>query len=121
MHQVNLFAIIITQLLKVLIHLVEVDRPNKRHFFDVYNMLPNAFSHAVFQRAGMLQSIDPGLKDYIHHMVSKGVNFLDEMRPHLVEYIEREFQTIPEKSNRRYWPTDRDIINHMQSAFAMTL
>lgn len=78
---------------------------------------------AIFQKAGMLQNIDDGVKAHIQLMVSQGVNFLSEMRPHLRQYLNLKFEgrPMPHRSNRRYWPTDRDIKNHMHAAFALTL
>lgn len=71
----------------------------------------------------MLQNIDDGLKQHIHLMVSKGVHFVADMRPHLVQYLETRFAgaDLPDRSNRRWWPTDRDVTNHMQTAFTQTL
>lgn len=71
----------------------------------------------------MLQGIDQGLKDYIHEMVSQGVYSISEMKPHLETYRRKQFEgrPMPDKANRRFWPTDRDITNHMQAAFAATL
>lgn len=71
----------------------------------------------------MLQAIDQGLKEYIHDMVSQGVFALGEMKPHLETYRKSLFdgEPMPDRSNRRFWPTDRDITNHMQAAFATTL
>ena len=67
----------------------------------------------------MLQNVDDGIKRHIHLMVSQGVNFLSEMRPHVLEYLKTKFKdALPDRSNRRYWPTDRDITNHMHSAFS---
>ena len=41
------------------------------------------------------------------------------MKTHLSEFITTKYvASLPDASNRRYWPTDRDIINHMQAALA---
>ena len=52
-------------------------------------------------------------------MLSQGVKSLTDMKTHLSEFITTKFgASLPDASNRRYWPTDRDIINHTQVALA---
>ena len=63
--------------------------------------------------------MDPSIKHHIHEMLSQGVKSLTDMKTHLSEFITTKFGAIlPDASNRRYWPTDCDIINHMQAASA---
>ena len=52
-------------------------------------------------------------------MVSQGVKSLTDMKTQLSEFITSKFGTsLPDASNRRQWPADCDIINHMQAALA---
>ncbi|XP_067928951.1 uncharacterized protein [Watersipora subatra] len=60
-------------------------------------------NHPVGKQAGMLQNVDDGIKCHIHLMVSEGVNFLPEMRPHILEYLKTMFKdALPDRSDRRY-------------------
>ncbi|XP_067942616.1 uncharacterized protein [Watersipora subatra] len=73
-------------------------------------------NHSVGKQAGMLQNVDDAIKC---SMVSQGVNFLPEMRPHILEYLKTMFMdALLDRYNRRYWPTDGDTANHMHSAFS---
>lgn len=63
--------------------------------------------------------MDPSIKHHIHEMLSQGVKSLTDMKTHLSEFINTKFgASLPDASNRRYWLTDRGIINHMQAALA---
>ena len=79
----------------------------------------SSFFLFLLKEAGRLQSVDPSIKHHIHEMVSEGVKSLTDMKTHISEFRTTKFgASIPDASNRRYWPTDRDIINHMQAASA---
>ena len=63
--------------------------------------------------------MNPSIKHHIYEMISQGVKSLTDMKTHLSEFITTKFgASLPDASNRRYWPTDRDIINHMKAALA---
>ena len=65
----------------------------------------------------MLQHIDGRLRAHIHGMVDRGVTEKDEMRRHVQQLTEEVFDELPSQNNRRFWPLDKDIENHIQLAY----
>ena len=65
----------------------------------------------------MLQNIDGRLRAHIHGMVDRGVTEKDEMRRHVQQLTEEVFDELPSQKNRRFWPLDKDIENHIQLAY----
>lgn len=73
----------------------------------------------IFKVGGVLQCIDKRLVDKIELLVEAGVKTTDEMKRHLKQYVTWELfpgKIKPSPSNRRYYPTDVDIRNHMYRA-----
>ena len=71
------------------------------------------------QIGGILQPIDKRLVDKTGELVGEGVKTVDEMKRHLRQFIKTELfpgQSPPASTNRRYYPTDVDIRNHMYQA-----
>lgn len=71
------------------------------------------------QIGGILQPIDKRLVDKIGELVGEGVKTVDEMKRHLRQFVKTELfpgQSPPASTNRRYYPTDVDIRNHMYQA-----
>ena len=69
----------------------------------------------------MVLPMDDKIKEKIHSLVSQGVYTLAEMRRHVTDFAMTEFRDIkPSRWNTRYFPTDRDIKNHIQLAIAAT-
>lgn len=71
------------------------------------------------QVGGPLQPIDKRLIDKIEELVGEGVKTVDEMKRHLQQFVKSERfpgQTPPPITNRRYYPTDVDVRNHMYKA-----
>lgn len=62
-----------------------------------------------------MQNVDQGVIAYVGRMVDAGVYSLEEMRVHLDQYVKSIFQPdqLPLMSNRRYYPLDQDIKNHI--------
>lgn len=85
------------------------------------------FCHAfcsVNQVAKMMQHMDESLKFKINELVIQGVYYLGEMRRHLKDYVETVLfkgADLPSRMNTRYYPTDKDILNHIQMAIASNL
>lgn len=68
---------------------------------------------------GLLQPIDKRLVDKIEELVGEGVKTVDEMKRHLKQFVKCELfpgQTPPPITNRRFYPTDVDVRNHMYRA-----
>lgn len=62
-----------------------------------------------------MQSVDRGVIEKIRMMVDAGVYTLDDMRIHLDQYVKSVFppDQLPPQSNRRFYPLDQDIKNHI--------
>lgn len=55
----------------------------------------------------------------IEELVGEGVKTVDEMKRHLIQFVKMELfpgQNPPASTNRRYYPTDVDVRNHMYKA-----
>ncbi len=67
-----------------------------------------------------MQPIDKRIVNKIETLVGEGVKTVDEMKRHLQQFVKHElFQNNkphPSKSNRRYYPNNVDIQNHMYRA-----
>ncbi len=74
----------------------------------------------TLQARDLCLRIDDRVSHYIKDMVIlKGVRHVGEMKRHLAYYVENDLfasGNIPEKSDARYWPSNRSIINAMQLA-----
>lgn len=67
----------------------------------------------------MLQPIDKRLVDKIQMLVGEGVKKVDEMKRHLRHFVKTDLfagQTDPPITNRRYYPKDVDVRNHIYKA-----
>lgn len=55
----------------------------------------------------------------IHTLVNRGVTSVEEMRRHLREYVRNELfpgREMPPSTSRQYFPTKKDLYNHMYRA-----
>lgn len=69
--------------------------------------------------AGFLQPIDEHLKRKINDLMAEGVRNVPEMSRHLNHYARHELfqgRSVPDKENRRFFPTKRAIRSHMYAA-----
>ncbi|XP_047124564.1 uncharacterized protein LOC100210608 isoform X2 [Hydra vulgaris] len=70
-----------------------------------------------FKTAGINQSISDDLIVKIGDLVKKGVNTISEMRRHLEFFVHGEITSDkPQKTNKRFFPMDKTIRNHMLNA-----
>ena len=80
--------------------------------------------HPVGASASYNQTVDKRIIEKIYDLVSRGVTRPDEVRRCIDEYVERELlSTIPaaartQKSNRKYYPTQQDLRNHITKAIS---
>ncbi|CAH3122176.1 unnamed protein product [Porites lobata] len=88
----------------------------------IYIQLPKEDEHKdhiTGEIGGILQPIDKRLVDKIGELVGEGVKTVDKMKRHLRQFVKTELfpgQSPPASTNRRYYPTDVDIRNHMYQA-----
>ncbi|XP_065641332.1 calcium-responsive transcription factor [Hydra vulgaris] len=75
-------------------------------------------NHLIGNAAGLLQPISDELVIKIGELVKVGVNSVTEMRPHLENFVHINFssRSMPNKSNKRFFPLDETIRNHMLKA-----
>lgn len=84
-------------------------------------MLTNCTVAVFNQIGGILQSIDERLKMKIKEFVAFGVTDVSEMQRHLSFYVGKELfpgKLKPAKTNRRFYPHQGDVRNHMYLATA---
>ncbi|CAH3046602.1 unnamed protein product [Porites lobata] len=88
----------------------------------IYIQLPKEDEHKdhiTGEIGGILQPINKQLVDKIGELVGEGVKAVDKMKRHLRQFVKTELfpgQSPPASTNRRYYPTDVDIRNHMYQA-----
>lgn len=73
----------------------------------------------VLKEAGDMQMVDSRIIQKIHTLVVEtGVRTVPEIRRHVDVYIKQIFegQQLPSRPNRRFYPSDKDIRNHINSA-----
>ena len=71
------------------------------------------------QASGINQAVDTRVITKIHDLVNRGVTDVDEMRRHLREFVRIEIfpgGEMPPPTSRQYFPTKKDIYNHMYRA-----
>ncbi|XP_065650020.1 uncharacterized protein LOC136078332 isoform X2 [Hydra vulgaris] len=75
-------------------------------------------NHLIGDVAGLNQPICQELIIKIGELVKKGVNSVSEMRRHLDAFIQVEFNSnnILQKTNKRFFPSDETIANHILRA-----
>ncbi|XP_062601183.1 calcium-responsive transcription factor-like [Saccostrea cucullata] len=75
-------------------------------------------NHLTGEFAGFTQRIDPRLVTRIKELVADGVRNVSEMKRHLLISVKNDLcpdEDIP-RTNRRFFPLDKDIKNHMDIA-----
>ena len=75
--------------------------------------------NALFKISGLLQPVDERLINKIQELVLLGVNRVSEMQRHLEYYVKKELlasRKPPEATNRRFFPANVDVRNHMYRA-----
>jgi len=58
--------------------------------------------------------MDNRVRNRVKHLVNMGVRRLPEMRRHLESFVENELfpkESVPPKTDSRYWPSSRAILN----------
>ncbi|XP_065665743.1 calcium-responsive transcription factor-like [Hydra vulgaris] len=75
-------------------------------------------NHLIGDAAGLIQPISDELIIKIGEQVKVGVNTVTEMRRHLENFVRINFssRSMPNKSNKRFFPLDETIRNHMLKA-----
>ncbi|KAL9978130.1 hypothetical protein ACROYT_G015617 [Oculina patagonica] len=76
-------------------------------------------NHITGRAAGIREPVDPIIKNKIVELSSQGVRKVSEMRRHLEAFVKRELDVggqALEKTRRRFYPTNKDIYNHMYLA-----
>nr|XP_047131654.1 uncharacterized protein LOC124810593 isoform X2 [Hydra vulgaris]XP_047142244.1 uncharacterized protein LOC124816635 [Hydra vulgaris] len=75
-------------------------------------------NHLIGDEAGLNQPLCEELIIKISELVKKGVNSVSEMRRHLAAFIQVEFNSNnnPQKTNKRFFPRDDTIANHILRA-----
>ena len=73
----------------------------------------------MFQEAEIQQQLDPRIVNFIRQQVAEGVRNVKEVRRHIKSYVCKDLfkdQTPPSQNNRRFFPTKRNIRNHIYLA-----
>lgn len=89
---------------------------------EIYITLPDPGdhrNHLTGEISGLSQPLDEAIISKIHGLVHDGVRSIDEMKRHLRLFVQEHIQTedtIISELNRRYYPTNKDIRNHMYRA-----
>ncbi|XP_065653455.1 uncharacterized protein LOC136080567 [Hydra vulgaris] len=75
-------------------------------------------NHLINDAAGLNQPLSKDIVKKIVELVKNGVNSVPEMKRHLSDFVNVEFNSkiIPEKSNKRFFPRDETIANHIKKA-----
>ncbi|CAB4017794.1 Calcium-responsive transcription factor [Paramuricea clavata] len=92
----------------------------------IYIHLPKENEHEdqperpMIAAGGILQPIDKRIVRKIEALVGEGVKTVGEMKRHLQQFVKHELfqdnKPCPSKRNRRYYPNNVDIRNHMYRA-----
>lgn len=84
-------------------------------------ILYRPFSIDLFQLAGFCQPLDDRVINKIHQLVGDGVRKVSEMKRHINIYVHKELMKGMEVSefNRRFFPLDKDIRNHIYRALVI--
>ncbi|XP_065650796.1 uncharacterized protein LOC136078917 [Hydra vulgaris] len=75
-------------------------------------------NHPTGDEAGLNQPLSKEIITKIGQLVAKGVKSVSEMRRLLDSFVSTKFNSIelPQKTNKRFFPRDETIANHMQKA-----
>ncbi|XP_072025750.1 uncharacterized protein [Amphiura filiformis] len=88
----------------------------------IYVFLPHPGehkNHVVGEASGETQRVDPQVIDNIYWLVRQGIHTTRDVQLHLERFVKEElfrYQTPPSASNRRFYPTKKDIRNHIMAA-----
>ncbi|XP_078493493.1 uncharacterized protein LOC144749079 isoform X2 [Ciona intestinalis] len=77
--------------------------------------------HPIGEAAGILQRVDKRLITKTGQLLDEGVSSIMEIKRHLKLYVMLELfknETPPSLTNRRFFPTKKDLRNHYNAAFA---
>jgi hypothetical protein len=74
---------------------------------------------ACFQFGLISQSLDKSIISRIHMLVHEGVRNVAEMKRHITIYSKQQHPNVPDISNR-FYPSNKDIRNHMYRAMQLT-
>ena len=81
-------------------------------------------SHPVGENASMNQTVDKRIIERIYELAKKNVTAIKEVKRCLEEFVVKELfsgvpkSSWPRKTNRRYYPSSRDLRNHIARAVA---
>ncbi|XP_071174638.1 calcium-responsive transcription factor-like isoform X1 [Mytilus edulis] len=86
------------------------------HQYHVY--LPNEdhTNHFIGEAACLIQPVDEGVKKFIQGMVfEQNIHSTRQMKLMVEMYVRQMFQnsTLPQKTNKRFWPSSKDVQNHI--------
>ncbi|XP_067949532.1 uncharacterized protein [Watersipora subatra] len=89
----------------------------KREFHVTISPL-STHNHAIGEAAGPHEKVDPILRSRIQEIAASGVVATDLIRDDLERFVENLFdgKKPPLKTNRRFYPTVKDIRNHVEKA-----
>ncbi|XP_065670722.1 uncharacterized protein LOC105849232 isoform X2 [Hydra vulgaris] len=75
-------------------------------------------NHLINDEAGLNQPLSKEIINKIGELVKNGVISVPEMRRHLNTFVHMQFisNNIPKKSNKRFFPRDETIANHIKKA-----
>ena len=80
--------------------------------------------HPVGENASMNQTVDKRIIERIYELAKKNVTTIKEVKRCLEEFVVKELfsgvpkSSWPRKTNRRYYPSSRDLRNHIARAVA---
>ena len=74
-----------------------------------------------YKAAGMREPVHDRIVDKITELAHSGVRKVTEMKRHITTFVKQLFQgrDMPPPTRCRYYPSDTDIRNYMQSARSM--
>ena len=96
----------------------DFDFKASRICFNSFQIKKLFMQNLFLQFAGFTQRVDPKLVTRIKELVAEGVRNVSEMKRHLLISVKNDIcpdQDIP-KTNRRFFPLDKDIKNNMDIA-----
>ena len=74
---------------------------------------------SLTQESGIQQPLDHKIVKKKHQLVGRGVTQVNEMKRHLGEFLTTDLFPgceLPNSTNRRFFPTKRDVRNHISTA-----
>jgi hypothetical protein len=101
----------------------EALKTSSRHYVKI-PLSKEHSGHPVGESSSVNQIIDKRIIERIYELAKKNVIGLKEVKQCLDEFVEKELffdapkDTWPKKTNRRYYPSSKDLRNHISRAIA---